>query len=41
VEFEPKQDGRNMIMVMAPHRKLQQQHQNARGATAPAPGETT
>jgi translation initiation factor IF-3 len=27
VEFEPKQDGRNMIMVMAPHRKQQQQHQ--------------
>jgi translation initiation factor IF-3 len=26
VEFEPKQDGRNMIMVMAPHRKQQQQH---------------
>jgi translation initiation factor IF-3 len=26
VEFEPKQDGRNMIMVMAPHRKAQQQH---------------
>ena len=23
VEFEPKQDGRNMIMVMAPHRKQQ------------------
>jgi translation initiation factor IF-3 len=28
VEFEPKQDGRNMIMVMAPHRKQQQQHQH-------------
>ena len=27
VEFEPRQDGRNMIMVMAPHRKQQQQHQ--------------
>jgi translation initiation factor IF-3 len=26
VEFEPKQDGRNMIMVMAPHRKQQPQH---------------
>src|ERR687883_487346 len=26
VEFEPKQDGRNMIMVMAPHRKAQAQH---------------
>jgi translation initiation factor IF-3 len=25
VEFEPKQDGRNMIMVMAPHRKQQAQ----------------
>src|SRR4051812_40524949 len=38
VEFEPKQDGRNMIMVMAPHRKQQQ----ARAATAvaePAPTE--
>jgi translation initiation factor IF-3 len=29
VEFEPKQDGRNMIMVMAPHRKQQQQHRRA------------
>jgi translation initiation factor IF-3 len=38
VEFEPKQDGRNMIMVMAPHRKLQQQHQN-RGAAEVAPTE--
>src|SRR5947208_10971273 len=27
VEIEPKQDGRNMIMVMAPQRKAQQQHQ--------------
>jgi translation initiation factor IF-3 len=39
VEFEPKQDGRNMIMVMAPHRKQQQQHQPRRTeseAVAPA-----
>jgi translation initiation factor IF-3 len=39
VEFEPKQDGRNMIMVMAPHRKQQQQHQPRRNeseAVAPA-----
>jgi translation initiation factor IF-3 len=35
VEFEPRQDGRNMIMVMAPHRKHQQQH--ARTATAAEP----
>jgi len=38
VEFEPKQDGRNMIMVMAPHRK--QQQARAAAATAhPAPAE--
>jgi len=37
VEFEPKQDGRNMIMVMAPHRKQQQQHRRAESeAAAPA-----
>jgi len=38
VEFEPKQDGRNMIMVMAPHRKQQhQQHRRAETeASAPA-----
>jgi translation initiation factor IF-3 len=36
VEFEPKQDGRNMIMVMAPHRKQQQQHRRVDGEpTAP------
>ena len=34
VEFEPKQDGRNMIMVMAPHRKQQQQHRRAETADA-------
>jgi len=42
VEFEPRQDGRNMIMVMAPHRKAQAQHQARRpestdeGPAAPA-----
>jgi translation initiation factor IF-3 len=41
VEFEPRQDGRNMIMVMAPHRKQQQQHRRTDEAeteavTAPA-----
>jgi translation initiation factor IF-3 len=43
VEFEPRQDGRNMIMVMAPHRKAQAQHQPRRGAAtdevAAAPAE--
>ena len=43
VEFEPKQDGRNMIMVMAPHRKHQNQHPKtpaAAGASeAAAPAE--
>jgi len=44
VEFEPKQDGRNMIMVMAPHRKQQQQHRRAdheqeQEQAAPAPAE--
>src|SRR4051812_12685984 len=42
VEFEPKQDGRNMIMVMAPHRKQQQQHTRTAAvadAAAPAPAE--
>ena len=38
VEFEPKQDGRNMIMVMAPHRK-QQQARTAAAAAQPAPTE--
>jgi translation initiation factor IF-3 len=37
VEFEPKQDGRNMIMVMAPHRK--QQQARAAAAAQPAPTE--
>ena len=38
VEFEPKQDGRNMIMVMAPHRKQQQHHgQQARTPAATEP----
>jgi translation initiation factor IF-3 len=37
VEFEPKQDGRNMIMVMAPHRKHQQQQ--AKAATGAATSE--
>ena len=37
VEFEPKQDGRNMIMVMAPHRKQQQ----ARTPAAAAPAAPT
>jgi translation initiation factor IF-3 len=36
VEFEPKQDGRNMIMVMAPHRKQQQQHHQQQTRTAAA-----
>jgi translation initiation factor IF-3 len=42
VEFEPRQDGRNMIMVMAPHRKAQAQHHPRRaepteeGPAAPA-----
>jgi len=40
VEFEPKQDGRNMIMVMAPHRKQQQQQHPRRAETeAVAPAE--
>ena len=30
VESNPKQDGRNMVMVIAPHRNLQQQHQQQR-----------
>jgi translation initiation factor IF-3 len=34
VEFEPKQDGRNMIMVMAPHRKQQPQHRRTESETA-------
>jgi translation initiation factor IF-3 len=34
VEFEPKQDGRNMIMVMAPHRKAQQQQHHRRHPAA-------
>jgi translation initiation factor IF-3 len=34
VEFEPKQDGRNMIMVMAPHRKAQVQHHATRRGEA-------
>jgi len=38
VEFEPKQDGRNMIMVMAPHRK-QQQARAAAAVAQPAPTE--
>jgi translation initiation factor IF-3 len=38
VEFEPKQDGRNMIMVMAPHRKQQQARATA-AAAQPAPTE--
>jgi translation initiation factor IF-3 len=42
VEFEPRQDGRNMIMVMAPHRKQQQQHRRgeADGATDEGAPET-
>ena len=39
VEAAPKQDGRNMIMVMAPHRKQQQQHRRT-DAEAPAPAGT-
>jgi translation initiation factor IF-3 len=43
VEFEPRQDGRNMIMVMAPHRKAQAQHHPRRAETtdevAAAPAE--
>ena len=37
VEFEPKQDGRNMIMVMAPHRKQQQQHRRTETEHEPEP----
>ena len=40
VEFEPRQDGRNMIMVMAPHRKHQVQHQSRRPTTAEEAAET-
>ena len=40
VEFEPRQDGRNMIMVMAPHRKHQLQHQSRRPTTADEAAET-
>jgi translation initiation factor IF-3 len=36
VEFEPKQDGRNMIMVMAPHRKQQQQQRRTAPPAAAA-----
>ena len=39
VESNPKQDGRNMIMVMAPHRKQQQQHQQPRAAAETPPAE--
>src|SRR3954462_14184900 len=34
VEFEPRQDGRNMIMVMAPHPKAQGPHPPRRAETA-------
>ena len=37
VESAPKQDGRNMIMVMAPHRKQQQNTGKARRTEADAP----
>ena len=36
VEFEPKQDGRNMIMVMAPHRKQQAARRATEVQAAPA-----
>src|SRR5436305_13006526 len=40
VEVDPRQDGRNMIMVMAPHRKAQVQHQGRRPeATDEGPAE--
>jgi translation initiation factor IF-3 len=35
VEFEPKQDGRNMVMVMAPHRKQQHHRRTETEAAAP------
>jgi translation initiation factor IF-3 len=44
VESSPKQDGRNMIMVMAPHRKQQVQQNRKRpetGSEADAPDEAT
>jgi translation initiation factor IF-3 len=40
VEAAPKQDGRNMIMVMAPHRGAQPQPAKARRAEQPAPDVT-
>jgi translation initiation factor IF-3 len=40
VEAAPKQDGRNMIMVMAPHRGAQPQPARARRAEQPAPDVT-
>jgi translation initiation factor IF-3 len=40
VEAAPKQDGRNMIMVMAPHRGAQPQPARARRGEQPAPEPT-
>jgi translation initiation factor IF-3 len=39
VEATPKQDGRNMVMVIAPTKKHAEQRSAARPATAPAPVE--
>jgi translation initiation factor IF-3 len=39
VEAAPKQDGRNMIMVVAPHKQQQQQKSRARAGEEPAPVE--
>jgi translation initiation factor IF-3 len=36
VESSPKQDGRNMVMVVAPHRRSQGSHHRAAPAPAPA-----
>ena len=43
VEAAPKQDGRNMIMVMAPHRKQQTQPERSRAAarTTEPPAQAT
>jgi translation initiation factor IF-3 len=37
VEATPKQDGRNMVMVIAPTKKHAEQRSAARPAAAPAP----
>ena len=37
VESQPKQDGRNMIMVIGPHRRPPERKAEAKPAPAPAP----